>query len=159
MTNHIGAGGPLPPPPPSSNALQSEAVAAGAFTGREMILIAMVVLAASVITVGLAHALGVPSVPKHTPSLLRDESPAVALVSAVACVAACAAAGALIAGRMHFDAGVLGAAIALAALSARAGRVSELLRVTTSGSGAYATLLAELVLLFTLLGVIWWVSN
>src|SRR5687768_14410023 len=83
---------------------------AGAYSGREMLTVALVVLLNALLATGLASAMGTPTVPKYTPSILRDESPAVAVVTTVACVATCAAVGALLAGRMHFDAGVFGAA-------------------------------------------------
>src|SRR5688572_11703730 len=125
-----------------------------AFSGREKTAFAVVILLSVLASWGLTRAMHVPAVPKYSPSVLSQASPAVAVLAAVAVVAVCAAVGTVIAGRAHYDAGILAAGIGLTTLSIRSGPMGAALR-GAQGPAIYVALAAEVLMLWGLLLLAW----
>jgi len=101
-----------------------------------------------------AAAMGIPAHRNFEVSLLNQPSPTIALLVTLVLTVACALLGSAIAGTIRYEAGLATAAIGLTALSMRGGPMRYVL-MYGSGSHVFLTLLAELMILYAILGIAW----
>lgn len=102
---------------------------------------------------------GIPIHPGYEASLLQQPSPLGALLTVAVLLTLCTAIGTLLAGGIHYNAGLLAAAIGLAALSARGGSSRETIfwGLSHAGSpGVFRTLFIETMALGVFIGAIGW---
>jgi hypothetical protein len=99
-------------------------------------------------------AMDVPAYEGFSVSLLTQPSPFLALLLVVVMTMLCVLVGTAIAGTIRFDAGLVTAAIGLTAISMRGGPIRYTLMGST-GPQVFLTLVAELMILYAVLGLAW----
>lgn len=123
---------------------------------RALLLVGCVVCIAVVLT--LSRSLGLPPVPEFSGSLLAGDSPGASLLVTAVAIAICTVLGAIVAAFLRLEAGMLCVTAALGALSVRGGPMHSTLQYA-NGPGVYLSLILEIVLLFALLAIAWFVLS
>jgi hypothetical protein len=127
-----------------------------AFTTRERFALTVGSLLCIGLTLWLARTLDVPAAPGRAGALLQQDAAVVAIgVVAVALIAG-AALAASFASRVHFEGGLFCACVGLAVVSIRLGSTNFAL-FAASGRGVYFSFAAELLLLFAMVGIAWFI--
>jgi hypothetical protein len=121
---------------------------------RDRILLVIGAIACYVIFRFVASLLGVPRDPGFDASLLHQPSSLLVIVVVVATLVACTLLGSLVAGIVHFEAGLFCACVGLIALSVRGGPMRDTI-INARGSGVFVMLAIELLLLSAGIAVAW----
>jgi hypothetical protein len=119
----------------------------GSHTNRDRVLLAIASIACYWVFGLVASIFALPRYPGFDASLLHQPAPIVALLVAIVTLVACTLLGSLVAGIVHFEAGLFAASIGLVALSTRGGPIRQTL-FNASGPGVFVTLAIELIVLY-----------
>jgi hypothetical protein len=125
-----------------------------AHTNRDRVLLVIGAIACYAIFRFVASLLGVPRDPGFDASLLHQPASLVVIVAVVATLLACTLLGSLVAGIVHFEAGLFCACVGLIALSVRGGPMRDTL-IVARGSGVFVLLAIELLLLSAGIAIAW----
>ena len=125
-----------------------------AYSTRERALLATGVVVSYAIFHFIGRAFRIPELPDFQASLLGNASPVLTLVMTLVTLIACVLIGSLIAGSVHFEAGLFCACAGMFALSTRGGPMRYVL-MDSPAPGVWVRLLTETAELFAFVGVAW----
>jgi hypothetical protein len=98
---------------------------------------------------------GVPELPGFDGSLLRQSSPAMAIILVAILMPIAALVGTVLAGAVRFEAGLFAAALGLMCISLRTGTMTSVLQEANGQPDVYKTLAVELLMLSIILIGVW----
>jgi hypothetical protein len=119
---------------------------------RDKSLLVIASLVCLLLTWWLARLLHVPTFPGMSGALLAQPRAIIAIIAVALCVGVGVVIASIICATVRHDAGLLCAAVGLAAISFRAGPMSRAL-LSATGPGIYLSLATELVVLFVILAL------
>jgi hypothetical protein len=126
------------------------------YSTRERVLLTLGAVGSFLAFSTIGRFFAIPLLPDYDASLLAHPSPVVAVILAAVTLLACVLLCTLLTGRIHFEAGMFCAAIGMLALSTRGGPMRYVL-MYASGDGVFLRLAFEIVVLFGLVAMGWYV--